>query len=78
MKITLVNYTGRRYGRKISYEYGYDLFGNIFLEKFVGREKSTLKDKWIFEEVSSLVKVLDVEIYKREVEHYENIGLVAA
>lgn len=73
MKITLINYTGKRYGRKISYEYGSDLFGDIYLEKFAGKDKSILKDKWVFQELSSLVKVLDLEIYKREVENYESL-----
>jgi hypothetical protein len=73
MTIKLVNRTGRRWGRFVSYEYGEDLFGYIYLDKIKGKSKGKLVTSWIMNDLSSLIKLLDIEIYKREVENYENI-----
>lgn len=76
MAIRLENRTGRRFGRFVSYEYGEDLFGYLYLEKIKGKEKGIEKgkivDTWILKDLASLVKTLDLEIYRREVENYEN------
>ena len=76
MAIRLENKTGRRFGRFVKYEYGQDLFGYLYLDKIKGKERSIEKgkvvDKWILKDLASLVKTLDLEIYKREVENYEN------
>jgi hypothetical protein len=77
MSILLENNTGSRFGRKVLYEYGTDLFGYIYLDKFAGREKAKLKDRWVLNDLPSLVKVLDLEIYKREVENYETVPFYA-
>lgn len=62
--------------RFVSYEYGEDLFGYIYLEKIRGKkeepEKARIVDKWILEDLASLVKMLDLELYRREVEDYQN------
>jgi hypothetical protein len=71
MGIKLVNSTGKRSGRFVTYIYGEDLFGFIYLDKFKGREKAKLSDKWVLRDVPSLFKVLDIEMYKREIENYE-------
>lgn len=72
MQIRLENQTGSRKGRFVQYEYGVDLFGNIYLDKIKGREKGKLVDRWLLQDFGSLLRVLDLEIYKREVENYEN------
>lgn len=76
MAIRLENKTGRRFGRYVSYEYGEDLFGYLYIEKIKGKttgdEKGRVVDKWILDDLASLIKTLDLEIYKREVENYEN------
>lgn len=72
MTIKMVNKTGSRYGRFVAYEYGQDLFGYIYLDKIKGREKGKVVDSWILEDLASLVKTLDLELYRREVENYEN------
>lgn len=72
MQIRLENYTGMRSGRFVTYEYGTDLFGNIYLEKIKGREKGKLVDTWLLKDYGSLFRVLDLEIYRREVENYVN------
>ncbi|MCB1192562.1 MAG: hypothetical protein H7A23_16890 [Leptospiraceae bacterium] len=72
MNIKLENRTGRRRGRFVAYEYGTDLFGDIYLEKFRGREKGKLVSRWIMPDLGSLIRTLDLEIYKREIENYEN------
>ncbi|MDX1958549.1 MAG: hypothetical protein SFU98_08250 [Leptospiraceae bacterium] len=74
MTIRMINKTGRREGRFVAYEYGRDLFGNIYLDKFKGRDRGKLVDKWILNDLASLIKTLDLEIYRREVENYENIS----
>jgi hypothetical protein len=56
----------------VTYEYGTDLFGNIYLEKIKGREKGKLVDTWLLKDYGSLFRVLDLEIYRREVENYVN------
>lgn len=72
MKIRLINNTGKRQGRFVGYDYGTDLFGYVYLDKIKGREKGKLVDSWIMKDYISLIKVLDLEIYKRETENYEN------
>ncbi|MCE9501635.1 MAG: hypothetical protein K8R21_14215 [Leptospira sp.] len=72
MNIRLINNTGKRHGRFVGYEYGTDLFGFIYLDKIKGRERGRITDQWILNDFGSLIKVLDLEIYKREVENYEN------
>ena len=71
MEIQLVNQTGKRRGRFVKYQYGTDLFGYVYLDKIKGREKGKLVDSWVMEDLGSLVRLLDLEIYKREVENYE-------
>lgn len=56
----------------VAYEYGQDLFGYIYLDKFKGKERGKLVDRWILNDLGSLVRTLDLEIYKREQENYEN------
>lgn len=73
MQIRMENQTGIRKGRFVKYEYGMDLFGNIYLDKIKGREKGKLVDRWLLQDFGSLFRVLDLELYKREVENYENI-----
>ncbi|GBF51041.1 hypothetical protein LPTSP4_25720 [Leptospira ryugenii] len=67
----MVNSTGKRSGRFVAYEYGEDLFGTIYLDKFSGREKGKLIDKWRLHDFGSLIRVLDTEISRREDENYE-------
>jgi hypothetical protein len=69
--IKLKNNTGRRRGRFVVYEYGLDLFGYFYIDKIRGRERGTLVDRWVLRDLPSLIKVLDLEIYRREVENYE-------
>lgn len=77
MCIKLVNHTGKREGKFVSYEFGTDLFGYIYLDKFKGTdEKGKLVDRWILNDLGSLVRTLDLEIYRREVENYENINTI--
>lgn len=71
MNIKMINKTGRRFGRFVFYEYGTDLFGDIYLDKFKGKDRGKLVDRWILRDLPSLIKTLDVEIYRREVENYE-------
>ncbi|MGV3665961.1 MAG: hypothetical protein ACO1NV_07495 [Leptospira bouyouniensis] len=71
MTIRLENSTGRRSGRFVAYEYGEDLFGTLYLNKFSGREKGRLIDKWRLSDLGSLIRVLDTEISRREEENYE-------
>jgi hypothetical protein len=71
MTIRMVNQSGRREGRFVEYDYGQDLFGYIYLEKFKGKDRGKLTDRWILNDLASLIKTLDLEIYKREVENYE-------
>jgi hypothetical protein len=75
MTIRLVNRTGAREGKFVAYEYGEDLFGYLYLEKIKGKEKGKLVDRWILKDLASLVRTLDLEIYRREVENYENLLL---
>ncbi len=70
----MINRTGSRDGRFVFYEYGTDLFGYIYLYKIKGRNKAKVVDKWLLKDLASLVKTLDVEIYKRENENYETIN----
>ena len=56
------------------YEYGTDLFGYIYLDKFKGRDRGKLVGRWILKDLGSLVRTLDLEIYRREVENYENVN----
>jgi hypothetical protein len=72
MQIRLENNTGIRKGRFVKYEFGTDLFGQIYLDKIKGRERGKLVDRWVLNDFGSLFRVLDLEIYKREVENYEN------
>jgi hypothetical protein len=72
MEIRLENNTGMRAGRFVKYEYGVDLFGNVYLDKIKGRERGKLVDKWVLPDFGSLFRVLDLELYRREVENYEN------
>ncbi len=74
MCIKLVNNTGKKEGRFVTYEYGTDLFGYIYLDKFKGKERGKLVDRWILNDLGSLVRTLDLEIYRREVENYENVN----
>jgi hypothetical protein len=74
MSIKLVNHTGKKEGRFVTYEYGTDLFGYIYLDKFKGRERGKLAGRWILKDLGSLVRTLDLEIYRREVENYENVN----
>ncbi|WP_411823959.1 hypothetical protein [Leptospira sp. 'Mane'] len=71
MTIRMINATGKRNGRFVAYEYGEDLFGTLYLDKFSGRERGKLIDKWRLNDLGSLVRVLDLEITKREEENYE-------
>lgn len=70
MEITLVNNYRQRY---VKYQYGTDLFGYVYLDKIKGKEKGKLVDSWILDDLGSLVRLLDLEIYKREVENYQLI-----
>lgn len=76
MVIRMEKRIGNNGKRFISYEYGEDLFGYLYLEKIKGKkeepEKGKIVDKWILEDLASLVKMLDLELYRREVENYEN------
>lgn len=72
MRIKMINRTGQRQGLYVSYEYGTDLFGYIYLDKIKGREKGKVVDTWILEDIASLVKTLDIELYRREEENYEH------
>ena len=76
MAILLENKTGKIYVRFVKYEYGEDLFGYLYLEKIKGKkesvEKGKIVDRWILDDLASLVKTLDLEIYRREVENYES------
>jgi hypothetical protein len=72
MTIRLVNKTGRRDGRFVAYEYGQDLFGFLYIDKIKGKERGKLVDRWILDDLASLIKTLDLELYRREVENYEN------
>ena len=76
MVIRMEKKIGNKGKRFISYEYGEDLFGFLYLEKIKGKkeepEKGKIVDKWILEDLASLVKMLDIELYKREVENYES------
>lgn len=76
MVIRMEKEVGKRERRFISYEYGEDLFGYIYLEKIRGKkeepEKGKVVDKWILDDLASLVKMLDLELYKREVENYKS------
>jgi hypothetical protein len=75
MTIRLVNKTGAKNGRFVAYEYGEDLFGYLYLEKIKGKERGKLVDRWILKDIASLIRTLDLEIYRRETENYENILL---
>ncbi|MCB1143235.1 MAG: hypothetical protein H7A24_12155 [Leptospiraceae bacterium] len=72
MTIKMINRTGKRWGRFVSYEFGEDLFGYIYLDKIKGRDRGKLVDRWVLPDLGSLIRTLDLEIYKREVENYEN------
>jgi hypothetical protein len=74
MNIRMINHTGLRSGRFVLYEYGTDLFGYIYLEKIKGKERGKLVDRWLLKDLASLVRTLDLEIYKREVENYEPVS----
>ncbi|ASV12996.1 MULTISPECIES: hypothetical protein [Leptospira] len=74
MQIRLINNTGKRVGRFVTYEYGTDLFGYVYVDKIKGKERGKLVSRWIMPDLGSLVRLLDFEIYKRENEHYENIS----
>ncbi len=67
----MINQTGKRNGRFIAYEYGEDLFGRLYLDKFSGRDKGRLTDKWRLNDLGALIRVLDTEISRREEENYE-------
>ncbi|MDF3819857.1 hypothetical protein P3G55_08110 [Leptospira sp. 96542] len=71
MTIRMTNFTGKRNGRFIAYEYGEDLFGYLYLNKFAGRGKGKLISKWVLDDLGSLIRVLDTEITRREEENYE-------
>ncbi|TGL62828.1 hypothetical protein [Leptospira sarikeiensis] len=75
MQIRLENKTGKRSGRFVVYEYGTDLFGYVYVDKFLGRDKGRMVSSWLMHDVGSLVRLLDHEIYKRETENYENVTL---
>ena len=72
MTIKMIDRTGKRWGRFVSYEFGEDLFGYIYLDKIKGRDRGKLVDRWVLPDLGSLIRTLDLEIYKREVENYEN------
>lgn len=74
MLIRMVNRTGKRWGRFVAYEYGEDLFGYVYLDKIKGRNKGKLVDSWVLNDLGSLVRVLDTELYKRETENYEPLS----
>ena len=76
MQIRLENKTGRRKGRFVKYEYGTDLFGYVYLDKIKGRERGKLVSRWILQDLGTLVRLLDLELYRREVENYEHAGMV--
>jgi hypothetical protein len=69
LKMTRTNNQGNQ--RFVSYEYGVDLFGSVYLDKFKGVERGKLISRWKLKDLGSLVRVLDLEIYKREMENYE-------
>ncbi|MEM7180248.1 MAG: hypothetical protein AAF518_05015 [Spirochaetota bacterium] len=71
MRIKMINRTGMKQGLYVSYEYGTDLFGYIYLDKIRGRERGKVVDSWVLDDLASLIKTLDTEIYRREVENYE-------
>jgi hypothetical protein len=71
MTIRMVNSTGKRNGRFVAYEYGEDLFGSLYIDKFSGRDRGKLIDKWRLSDLGSLFRVLDTEITRREEENYE-------
>ena len=76
MQIRLENKTGRRKGRFVKYEYGIDLFGYVYLDKIKGRDRGKLVSSWVMPDLGALVRLLDLEIYRREVENYELAGMV--
>jgi len=71
----MVNKTGSRYGRYVAYEYGEDLFGYLYLEKIKGKEKGKIVNRWILKDLGSLIRTLDLELYRREIENYENVHI---
>lgn len=73
MTIRMVNKTGARIGNYVAYEYGEDLFGYLYLDKIRGKEKGKLVDRWILKDLGSLIRTLDLELYRRETENYENV-----
>ncbi|PJZ67836.1 hypothetical protein EHQ27_06210 [Leptospira wolffii] len=75
MQIRLENRTGNRSGRFVVYEYGTDLFGYVYVDKFRGRDKGRIVSRWLMQDVGSLVRLLDHEIYRRESENYENVTI---
>jgi len=71
MLIRLINRTGRRNGRFVAYEYGEDLFGRLYIEKFTGRARAKRIDFWRLGDLGAMVRVLDTELSRREDENYE-------
>lgn len=73
MIIRMVNLTGENYGKEVIYEYGEDLFGYYYLNKIKSvKEKRKVVNRWIMKDVASLIRALDLELYKLENENYEN------
>ena len=62
-------------GRFVAYEYGEDLFGDIYLDKIKGKERGKLEASWVLPDLGSLVRLLDFEIYKREQESYSSVAI---
>ncbi|EQA34957.1 hypothetical protein LEP1GSC047_1311 [Leptospira inadai serovar Lyme str. 10] len=74
MLIRLENRTGRRSGRYVVYEYGTDLFGYVYVDKFRGKDRGRMVSRWVMNDLGSLVRLLDHELYRRESENYENVS----
>ena len=75
MLVRLIN-DNAKYVNFVDYEYGTDLFGNIYLDKIKGKIKKKMakvEKTWILSNLGELVRILDLEIYKKEIRNYRNI-----
>ncbi|MCX7999375.1 MAG: hypothetical protein N3A69_10575 [Leptospiraceae bacterium] len=73
MIVRMVNLTGSQYGREIVYEYGEDLFGYYYLNKIKSvKEKRKIVNRWVMKDLATLIRTLDLELYKLEQNNYEN------
>lgn len=65
--IVMKNSTGKRSGNVVRFEFGHDLFGYIFLDVIRGkRHRNRLIRSMIFDDPGDFIRVLDLEVCKRE------------